>query len=92
MVADDFCANGSVALHHVPLARRQRPWLEQHAVGDADLADIVHRRDVQDQVGLGFVQAGGKCDEPRVVGHPDHVQAGLIVAVLGGAAQPLDNF
>ena len=38
---DDLGADGRVLLHQRPLLVRERPRLEQHAVGHGDLADVV---------------------------------------------------
>ena len=44
--AHDLGADAGVLAHELPLLRGQRAGLEQHAVGDADLADVVQEGDV----------------------------------------------
>src|SRR5664280_524501 len=44
--AHDLGADSGVLAHELPLLTRQWPGLEEHAVGDADLADVVQERGV----------------------------------------------
>ena len=50
----DVVADARVRAHHLLLGLRQRAFLQQDRVGDADLADVVHRRgDLEHVHGLG---------------------------------------
>ena len=42
-VGEDFCADQGVLLHHFELVGRQPAGFLQDRVGNADLADVVHR-------------------------------------------------
>ena len=92
VVADDVGADLRVALHDLPFVRIEWAGFLEHAVGDADLADVVHGRGVQQVVGLRFRHAGGQAQDAREMAHADHVQARLVVLVFGGQAEALDDF
>ncbi|MCY1428501.1 hypothetical protein D9M71_443880 [compost metagenome] len=77
--------------HHIPLRLIQLARLAQDGIGDANLANVVHRRGVQQIFGLVLAETGGQRQQPRVVAHADDVQAGLVVLVLGGHSQALDD-
>ena len=66
------------------LGRAERAFLQQHGIGNADLADVVHRRrDFEHVHGLG-AKAEVLADQRRVLGHPHQVIAGGLVAELAG--------
>ncbi|GJE42575.1 hypothetical protein AEGHOMDF_1747 [Methylobacterium soli] len=80
-----------VALHLRPLLRGQRPGLEQDAVRNADLADIVHGRGQRDVVGLALGEAEPLRDRDGAARHPGEVVARIVVAELGREHQALDD-
>ena len=84
-----------VGIHHQPLLRRQRPLLEQHGIGDADLADVVQPGKAADLFhieGAEAVALGQHLgDLAGVLRHPVEVAAGFkipegrkVVGQLGG--------
>ena len=67
----------------MPLLVREPAGLEQDPVGDADLADVVHRARDPDQLdafGLDPCEPG---EQGAVEAHPDDVLARLLAAELG---------
>jgi hypothetical protein len=89
VLADDLGAHDRVLVHHLPLGRIELAGLEQDGVGDADLADIVHRGSIEDDAGR-LAEAMGEGDQAGVVAHA-HVVAGFVVLELGGTAQATDD-
>ena len=77
--AHDLGADAGVLAHELPLFGRQRPGLEQHAVGDADLADVVQEGDVAHLLEAirGPVQLGTQ--QGHVGGHPAGVAEGVVI-------------
>ena len=70
--------------HDLHFRGGQRALLQQHRIGNADLADVVHRGGhFEDVHGLG-AQPEMLADQRRVLGHPHQVIAGGLVAKLAG--------
>lgn len=88
---DDLGANRRVLAHDLPFAVVQRPGLEQHRIGHTDLAHVVHGGRVQQLVGPFRAAADGQGQGLGKVAHAQHVHAGLVVLVLGRAAQALHD-
>ena len=84
-------ADGGMGLHDLPFLLIELAGLEQDAVGDADLADIVHRAGIQDHFARPLHQAGRPREDGRELAHADDVQAGLIVPVLRRPPQAADD-
>jgi len=85
----DVCAGSRVTLDGVELGGCQRTGLEQHGVGDADLADVVQRGRFAEQAGLGGGKAKGRCEPVCGRADTDSVIGGDVVAVLAHQRQPL---
>ncbi len=92
MLADDLRAHFRVLLHDAPFIVGQAPGLEQDVVRDADLADVVHGRGVQQQLGGLFAHPRRQGKQPGIMAHPDNVESGLVVPEFRGAAQASDDF
>ena len=84
-------ADRRVALHDLPLGVGERARLAEDRVGDRDLADVVHRARVAQDLGLFGIQAGCEREPVAQLAHPADVVAGLLVARLDGLAEPLDD-
>ena len=91
VLADDLAAERHVLAHDLDFVVVQLPGLEQHVVADADLADVVHGRGVEQEVHVLLVHAHRLAEQAAVVGDADDVHARLVVAELAGAAQALDD-
>ena len=72
-----------VRLHRPELFRRQRARFQQDLVGNADLADIVHRCGVQNQFLLRLQKAKLPSNQAGIVGHALDMRARLRIAELG---------
>ena len=83
--------DGGVGFHDGPFVGLELARLEQDGVGDTDLADVVHRAGIQDQVTLCLAPVQGPGQHGTDVAHPQDVVAGFLVPVLGGFAQTLDH-
>jgi hypothetical protein len=88
---EDAVADLRVALHHRELVDRQAPGLEQDAVGDPQLADVVHRAGDAEQLAGRLVEADPAGDQLAVAAHPLQVLPGLVVAKLRRARQTIDR-
>ena len=84
---EQLVAEHRVLLHHRELVGVEPPGLEQDAVRDADLADVVHRRGLQQQLLLVCRQAQVGRDQLGVMRHAQDVGAGFGVAEFGRLAQ-----
>ena len=51
---DRIKADGGVCLHDLEFSCSQRAWLEQNMVGNADLADVVQRRRLEQEINVGI--------------------------------------
>ena len=91
VLADDFGAHDWVLVHDVPFCGIEFPRFEQDGVGDADLADVVHRRGVENDVGGLFSKAVGDSDDAGVMAHAQHVVAGLVILEFGGPAKTAND-
>ena len=88
---EDVVADLGVALHHLALVVGEPAGLEQDPVGDADLADVVHRaRDPDVLCALG-VEPGEPGEQGAVEAHADDVLARLLVAELGRPREAADR-
>ena len=98
-LANNVSADRGVLLHLLELLRGQAPGFAQDLVGDHDLPDVVHRREGRHLGNELFVQLIAVDPVPdRVAGQhldedpgPQHVFAGLDVAVLDQARKPRDD-
>ena len=94
----DLGADAGVLADELPLLRGQRPGLEQHAVRDADLADVVQEGDVLQLAQALVVPPELAPEQRRIPGHAAGVAERVVV--LGaerraqgaqvGEVQPLD--
>ncbi|MPN13026.1 hypothetical protein SDC9_160346 [bioreactor metagenome] len=91
VLADDLGTHHRVLVHDLPFFGVELAGFEQDGVGDADLADVVHRRRVEDDVGRFFPHAVRQGDQAGVVAHAQHVVAGFVVLEFGGAAEAPDD-
>ena len=80
-----------VRLDDVVLALGQLAQLEQDVVGHADLADVVQRRGEADRVHQVVGQAHRRGNPRRDRADALRVLHRVVVAELGGAAEPLEN-
>ena len=78
-------------LHLRPLVGRERTGLEQDAVLDADLADVVEQRAVLDHRDVGLAHAELLRQAPRVERDAPRVPLGLGVAVVEGRDESLQE-
>lgn len=60
MFAEDFGPHQDVLLHHRPLVGIQGAGFEQDGIRCSDLADVMHRRGVEQLIGMGDAEAGGE--------------------------------
>ena len=88
----DTVAGRGMPPHHHPLVLGQRPLLQQDAIRNRDLADIM-------QGSRGFHQVGDLLAASHQPGQragpgsdPCHVMPGVLVAEFACRAQPLDDF
>ncbi len=77
--AHDLGADAGVLAHELPLLARQRAGLEQHAVGDADLADVVQEGDVLHLFEALLGPAELAPEHGHVGGHAAGVAEGVVV-------------
>ena len=68
--------------HDVDFLGRQRTFLQQHGVGNADLADVVHRGGDFEHVNRLGAKAEVLADQRRITRHPHQVIARGLVAEL----------
>ena len=80
-----------VVLHLLVLQRGQRAALEQDPVGNADLADVVQRCRLADQLDLVRPVPERRIQRGSRPAHALGVAPGVVVAVLGGARQALEH-
>ena len=88
---EDAVAHLGVRLHHEALVRGEPAGLEQDPVGDADLADVVHRARDPDVLGALGVEPGEPGEQGAVEAHADDVLARLLVAELGRPREAADR-
>ena len=86
---EDAGADRGVRLHRGPLVWVERTWLGEDVVGDADLADVVERARVAQQLGLRRRHAHRERQTLAEAADALDVEAGLGVAPLDRHAQPL---
>ncbi|KAI1691637.1 hypothetical protein Ddc_24113 [Ditylenchus destructor] len=91
VLAQDLRADRGMAAHHRPLGLVQRAGLLQDRVGNAQLADVVHGRGVQQVRPPPAPTSPPPAPAAASSGSSAHVPAGLVVLVLGRAAQPLHD-
>jgi hypothetical protein len=91
MLADDFGTHDRVLVHDLPFLGIELARLEQDGIGDADLADVVHRRRVEDDAGRFVAQPVGEGNQAGVMAHAQDVVAGLVVLEFGGPAKAADD-
>ena len=87
----DARADRGVGLHRRPLGRVELARLQQDVVGDADLADVVQRAGVAQQLGLLGVMPDLAREPLAEPAHALDVHAGLGVAPLHGHAEPVGD-
>jgi hypothetical protein len=80
-----------MALHLLALPAAELAGLQQDLIGDADLADVVHRRRREQQLGALVVEAELAAEEGADCGDPVDVPAGFGVAQLDRHSQPFDR-
>ena len=74
-----------------PFLGREPARLEQHVVGDADLAHVVQGGAFAQKFALMFGHAYGPAQQPADLAHADDVAPGLVVLVFRGAAQAVHD-
>jgi hypothetical protein len=87
----DLRAHDRMRLDDVELARRERRRLQEDRVGDADLADVVEGRGALDRPRVRLGQAERAREEAGEPADATGVLAGVVVAVLGGTREALDD-
>jgi hypothetical protein len=80
-----------VPLHHPALGVGQRARLEQDAVGDRDLADVVEAAGEPDQLAALVVELEPQGEQLAVAAHALRVAPCLRVSELGGEREPPDG-
>ena len=83
----DLGADRRVLAHELPLLGVQRPRLVQHAVRDADLADVVQVSHVLDSAQVLLGPAELASEQRHVGGHPAGVPQGVVVLDVQRRAQ-----
>ena len=78
-------------LHHCEFVFGEPARLEQHGIGDADLADVVEQRGLLQRRNDFFRQAEGLADQPSVAADAKHVLARVVVAIFGGAGEAMNQ-
>ena len=91
-VAQELVADLRVGADDRELVLVEGAGLEQHPVGDLDLAEVVQRGSEPDQLGTVVVDAQLQRDRPRGVADPADVLAGVVVAELRGQRKPVHGF
>ena len=91
LLAQNALANLAVPLHDDPLFVAKRTGLQQHVVGNADLADVVQRRGQQQHLEERPRHPHCRRHRPAVTPHPNHVVSRVLIAELGRHAQPADD-
>src|SRR5690606_26645555 len=91
VLADDPCTDLDVLTHHLPLLIVELARLAQYRIGNAYLADIMHRRSAQQFLGGALAETGGQRQDLGKMTHADHVQTGLVVLVFRRHTQALDD-
>lgn len=92
VVTHDLGANLGMLLHDLPLVGRELARLEQDAVRDAELADVVHRRGLQHQVAFALAHPEAEREQACRVAHAQHVHPRLVISVFAGTPQAADDF
>ena len=88
VLPDDFSADLRMPFHLFPFGGGQAAALVQHLCGHAQLADIMQRRGLHDQVIQGGLGAGGLCHQARIVAQTNHpVTHRRAFVILHGACQ-----
>jgi hypothetical protein len=67
VLADDLGAKLGVAAHALELGRRELAGIAQHFGGDADLADVVERGRLLQQIDHVGLHARGLREQPRIL-------------------------
>ena len=80
-----------MALHDLALLGVELARLEEDAVGDADLADVVQRARVAQQLGVRDAQPIWRREALAQEAHPLDVRAGVAVARLGRLGEAADD-
>ena len=94
---DHLQAAHRVLLHFLALRHRQPGGLEQDAVGQGELADVVQGGELEDALDGGVIQRRGTGrgevlgDQARVAGHAIDVPAGFRVAEVHHVVGRLDR-
>ncbi len=89
---EHLVANDGVQLHHRKFFGRELAGFEQNHVGRADLANVVHRGGLQQQVLLILGQAQNAGNVLGIVRHAQNVRASFGVAVFSGFGQAKNGF
>src|ERR1700722_1497644 len=84
-------SDGRMLLDQRILLRSKFPGLEQNAVSDADLADIVQQRSDANFVELVPAEPHHSADRARVLADPPAVARSIRVASIQRACQRFDN-
>ena len=87
----DLVADTRVVVHHLALILRQRTGLGEDGIGNADLADIVHRRRQAQLLDPLGVQPHGRGNQRRRLADAQDMVAGLVVLVAGGPRQAANH-
>jgi len=85
--AAQLVADRRVALHQLVFLPRQLSLLQQHAIRDRDLADVVQERAAMQRVEIGLIQPQLTAECGRVVGEPLAMSLGARVARLDDAPE-----
>ena len=75
-------ANRGVVLHQRVLLPRQLALLQQHPIGDRDLADVVEKGAAMQRLEIGLVQGEMPAERGGVIGQPLAVPFGARIARL----------
>ena len=87
---DDLGGEHRVLPHELPLLRVQAARLEQHAVGDADLADVVQVGRLLDLAEISSDQPSSRAEHHHVRGDARGVAERVVVLGVEGRAQRLE--
>ncbi len=88
---EDARAHLGVLLDVLELVGSELAGLEEHRVGDPDLADVVEERGLADERDVVFGKPECRRDLSGGLTDASGVLLGLVVVVVGGEREPLDR-
>ena len=87
----NLAADPRVLGHDLPLVGVELAWLDQDAVRNADLPDVVHGGRPEKGIHVRLCKAEPPRHRRREAADPEHMLTGILVSVLGRPRQPDDG-